>query len=69
MIEKQFKDLEVGDTFDWINDAVREKITCFDRFVKNGRRSYKNITTGSIEIMKVGTVEVQVFHVEKGTPQ
>lgn len=67
----KFRELEVGDTFDWIGPN-RQFNSFFDRCVKVSARGYMVAGEDSNErsAMRVGTIDAEVFHVErrKGGP-
>jgi hypothetical protein len=66
-----FRDLKVGDTFDFIDDENRMYNSFYDRCVKLSAMTYKSIEpetrperyTGTYQ---VGSIKAQVFHVEAG---
>jgi hypothetical protein len=58
----KFKELSIGDTFDFINDEEPHLNSFFARCTKTGPRTY---SAGQRQyIYKVRTVHVAVFHVE-----
>lgn len=62
----QFRDLAIGDTFDWIADTdTRMFKSYFKRCVKLSARTYTAVE-GETEPrpMPVGSINAEVFHVE-----
>lgn len=50
----KFRDLAVGDTFDWVNPAAPAQNSFYDYCLKTGARTYENetgrkFTVGSID--------------------
>lgn len=58
-----FKDLNVGDTFDWIDDNQPQFNSFYERCEKITYNTYRSLITG--ECMQVGTVNALIYHVEK----
>ena len=58
----KFRELETGDTFDWVGPVYRFN-TYFVRCVKTGKRTYSPIE-GEAYDMRVGTTTAEVYHVE-----
>jgi hypothetical protein len=59
----KFRDLAVGDTFDWVGPIYRFN-TFFARCVKLSARTYTEVEgEGSPEPMRVGSINAEVFHV------
>lgn len=59
----QFRDLTIGASFDFINDARPTFNSFYDRCRKIAARKYASIKTG--EIYTVGTINATVYHVEQ----
>jgi len=63
----KFRDLKIGQTFDWVNPASLHN-SFFKRCRKIGDRQYVAILpTGdmtNLGVMKVGTINANVFNVE-----
>jgi len=57
----KFRDLKVGDTFDWLNDAKPMYNSFYLRCTKMSARGYED-ERGTQH--KVGSVNAEVFHVE-----
>lgn len=68
----RFKELSVGDTFDFVDDTNPANNSFFSRCIKSGSRSYRTIATPVVEGMartshteyKINTIMCKVFHVE-----
>lgn len=61
----KFRDLKVGDTFDFIDDDHPELNSFFARVVKTRIRWYEVVDQPTLRY-SVGSIDVEVFHVEKG---
>ena len=67
----RFRDLAIGDTFDWINPMARERASYHHRCIKISARQYRGMyDTGHAEPcyrvgepMTVGTINASVFSV------
>lgn len=57
-----FRDLNTGDTFDFLDDDNRMFNSFYDRCRKISFRRYQSLDTGTI--YQVGTINVRVHHVE-----
>ena len=64
-MQLQFRDLHVGDTFDWIDDNHRDRNSFYDRCVKTSARGYRTLDGGESATRNytVGSVRANVFHV------
>ena len=58
----KFKDLQINDSFDWINDAKVGYNSFFERCYKISKRTY---TTESGIKYQVGSINAEVYHVER----
>jgi len=56
----QFKDLKIGDTFDFVDDKAIGYNSFFERCTKITARKYKSETD---VIYRVGKITCEVFHV------
>lgn len=56
-----FRQLEVGQVFDWINPDRPHENSFFEQCRKISSRRYEGLSNG--RIYKVGTVEARVFNV------
>lgn len=65
----QFKDLSIGDTFDFISPNIGYN-SFFDRCKKTGSRSYVALE-GKLKDMtlKVGSIKADVYHVSNSTDE
>jgi hypothetical protein len=65
----KFKELKIGQTFDWVNPAVRHN-SFFKRCRKVSDRSYVVLLPyGDMSnegLIKVGSINAEVFNVEAG---
>ena len=59
----KFRDLGIGDTFDWIGPVTRFN-SYFARCEKLSPRTYRNIGPGKQFVMRVGSLNAEVFHTE-----
>lgn len=62
-----FKQLSVGDTFDFIDPSKPSRNSFFERCVKTGPRTYEcaeDEAKARYGKMRVGTVNVEVFNVQ-----
>lgn len=66
-MQLQFRDLHVGDTFDWIDDAHPTRNSFYDRCVKTSSRGYRTLDGGATATrnLTVGSIAAKVFHVSK----
>lgn len=62
----RFRDLLIGDTFDWIDDANRMHNSFFARCVKTSPRKYEACADRSLHYT-VGSINAKVFHVAART--
>lgn len=60
MTAVQFRDLKIGDSFDWINPAKPTQNSFYDYCVKTGKRTYDD-EKGRTH--RVGTINAAVFNV------
>ena len=60
----KFKNLSIGDTFDFVDPTMIGYNSFFDRCVKVSARKYQSVDTKLV--YQVGTVHVQVFNVDRG---
>ena len=60
-----FKDLAIGQKFDWI-DPTSIRNSFFDRCEKISARQYRGVASGTV--YKVGSVNAKVFHVAPSYP-
>jgi hypothetical protein len=60
----KFKDLKVGQTFDFIDDANPQRNSFYARCKKVSARTYQNISLTSPQTFRVGSINAYVFHVE-----
>ena len=62
-----FRELNVGDTFDFVNDDNRFYNSFYERCTKVSPRCYTWVSTltGATLQSRVGTVNVHVFHVTR----
>jgi hypothetical protein len=58
----KFRDLSVGDAFDWVNDDRPDLTSFYERCRKIGPRRY---TTAQGFTYRVGSINAEVFHVER----
>ncbi len=71
----RFRDLQIGQKFDWIHDYVAEEATgsyfCYnpghdcrvsERCKKTSARKWTGLKTGQSEV--VGTIDVPVYHAD-----
>jgi len=58
----KFKELNIGDTFDFIDYDHPEWNSFFERCTKISARKYDAVTISGLE---VGTINVNVFHVTR----
>lgn len=61
----KFKDLQIGQTFDWINDEKPGQNSFTRPCVKTSARKYRTIAGGQIEHYTVGNINATVYHVDK----
>lgn len=59
---QQFRDLAVGQTFDFIDPQHPDWNSFFRRCIKTGPRRYSTTDEPKMD-MRVGSINVQVFHV------
>jgi hypothetical protein len=59
-----FRDLDVGATFDFIDDRRPHFNSFLHRCTKVSARKYKWLTVHGWYESRVGTINVEVFHVE-----
>lgn len=65
----RFRDLAIGDTFDWINDARPSWTSFHHRCVKVSARRYRAVHDMNGDLaadapsMTVGTINASVFHI------
>jgi hypothetical protein len=57
----KFRDLSIGDTFDFVNDATPASNSYFARCTKTSARGYSSTLHDKL---KVGTINAKVFHVQ-----
>lgn len=55
-----FEQLDVGQSFDWIDDANPSRVSFWHRCVKTSARTYRSYENG--HTYTVGTIKAQVFH-------
>jgi hypothetical protein len=60
-----FRELDIGDTFDFVDDSNAGYNSFFKRCTKTGDRTYQAI--GDTGVYKVGKITCKVFHVERNT--
>lgn len=58
----KFRDLKEGDTFDFVNDQIPGSNSFFKRCEKISSRKYKDEDS---QTCTVGTINAEVYHVEK----
>jgi hypothetical protein len=63
MTQFKFKDLAVGDTFDFIDDNNRMHTSFYKRCVKVSDNKYRSLA--DVATYRVGTIKCNVFHVER----
>jgi hypothetical protein len=62
----KFRDLAVGDTFDWISEGdTRMFNSFFKRCVKLSARTYTETEGEELHRYRVGSIGAAVFHVER----
>lgn len=62
---QRFRDLTIGQTFDFINDDKPSTNSFFDRCTKTSARMYSwKAASGMTYSTRVGTINVDVYHVE-----
>jgi hypothetical protein len=59
----QFRDLAIGDTFDFIDEQNPTHNSFFDTCVKTTARGYKSLSTDKQYV--IGRISAKVFHVNK----
>lgn len=64
----KFRELNIGDTFDFVDDRPERRIynSFFDRCTKTGPRSYSWTNQHGTLTSRVGTTNIEVYHVERG---
>jgi hypothetical protein len=65
MTQGKFRDLAVGDTFDFVDESNARLNSYFYRCVKTGTRTYRAIEPQTDH--KIGTVACKVYHVKSGS--
>jgi len=60
----RFRDLAIGQTFDFIDPQAGTKNSFFHRCRKISNRSYRTAEDAGAPIMRIGTVACRVFNVE-----
>jgi hypothetical protein len=58
-----FKDLEIGQTFDFVDPDAGTRNSFYARCVKLTARTYREINTSTGFVHRIGTVKARVFHV------
>jgi hypothetical protein len=61
----RFRDLQVGDTFDFINDAEPGFNSFFARCTKLSERTYTYQANGQLVRNQVGSIYAPVFHIDR----
>ena len=61
----KFRDLAVGQTFDFISPAANAQNSFFRPCMKISKRKYRTIGGGTIQTYQVGTIDCEVFHVDE----
>ena len=65
----KFRDLSIGQTFDWIDDANPSHNHFFHRCRKISARKYETVepggAMGKLMDCRVGTTSAKVFHVDE----
>ena len=64
----RFKDLNIGQTFDWIDDENPNHNSFFQRCRKVSASRYET-TDGRLTDCRVGTTSARVFHIQEETPR
>ncbi len=59
----KFRELAIGQTFDWVNPDRVGYNSYFKRCIKTGARSYEDVSNG--DKMRVGSINAAVFHVDE----
>ena len=62
----KFRDLDVGQSFDWINDAEPMLPSFWDRCEKTSQRTYRSLSTN--HKYRVGSINATVHHPGVPTP-
>ena len=57
-----FKDLAIGQSFDWVDDEMRMYNSFYDTCEKTSLQKYKSLHTG-LEY-RVGSINAKVFHTD-----
>lgn len=60
----KFRDLEIGQAFDFINPETGTANSFYEQCRKTGARKYEGLTNG--RTYTVGSINALVFHVEQG---
>ncbi len=60
----KFRDLEIGQAFDWINPNGQARNSFFEQCRKISTRKYEGLTNG--HVYKVGSINAEVFNAEQG---
>jgi hypothetical protein len=58
----KFRELTIGSTFDFVDDANLHHNSYYQRCVKTGTRTYESLEAVPSK-MHVGSIDAQVFHV------
>ena len=58
----QFRDLSIGTTFDFIDDAHPTWASFYDKCRKVSARAYVSLKTGTQ--YKIGSISAKVYHIE-----
>lgn len=59
----RFRDLAIGQTFDFINDNNRMWNSFYRRCIKTSTRKYQTIDGEPVMQLRVGSVNAKVYHV------
>ena len=59
----KFRDVKIGQAFDFINDAEPQLTSFWHRCIKTGARTYENLTGVKY---RIGSVNAKVYHVGEG---
>ena len=60
----KFRDLAIGQSFDFINDSNRMLNSFFERCIKTSVRQYQSLSTGIV--YSIGSVNAEIHHASPG---